>query len=85
MAAYRLKNGTTLLVDHALIEKYQGIATALRDSLDCSHMSLDDFMEDFALSYKQISNFPIRTDSAEHFVLDLFLDGYVMVLDGSRG
>lgn len=85
MAAYRLKDGTTLFVDHALVEKYLGIVTALQESLECSQMSLADFMEDFSGTYQRISSFPVRYDSAEHFVLDLFLDGYIMVLDGSRG
>lgn len=85
MAIYRLKDETTLHVDHALMDKYVGIAMAMRDNSEFELMPLAEFMPRFAQAYRQVSTFPLRFDSAEHFVLDLFLDGYIMVLDGSRG
>jgi hypothetical protein len=85
MAVYRLKDGATLLVDHALRDKYLGIAMELRDSSEFPQMPMLEFMERFTQAYRQISDYPLRFDSAEHFVLDLFLDGYIMVLDGTRG
>ncbi|MBC7922939.1 MAG: hypothetical protein H7Z75_17825 [Ferruginibacter sp.] len=85
MATYRLKDGTTLVLDYASVEKYLGIVMALRDISQFPQRSVIEFMAAFAQSYRQISDFPIRCDTAEHFALDLFLDGYLMVPDGSRG
>jgi len=48
-------------------------------------MSLFQFMEKLSVPYKEKNAFTICHDSAEHFVLDLFLDGYSRVLDGLRG